>query len=199
MNAIEVIIKIKTPPYDPSRYSAPFCGTIEFSVDAGGAISPGEWLGNATPGSEGLLIINATPGTIVIEGQTDYREINTYTRYCEIASDGSPVWLGVSKMAAFHAWERIQSEGPLPALTITRSPNQEETSVIDPWNLEDQAPPPYEIPESEAESPETNGLWRSTINASIAAGRRPLIPISNPHDNRSLSDPLKLTVTYKIP
>jgi hypothetical protein len=199
MNIVDSIptIEIETPPYNHHRFSKPYCGTIAFSTGANGEISWGEWIGNSKVGSDGLLIIKGMPGTVILEGQKDYLGSDSYTRYGEITADGSPHWLGTSKVAAYRAWQRIQSEGPLPAKSSI--PAQAETSDIDPWEMEDQAPCPYQVPDCEPESPETGGMWSSTINATIAAGRRPLIPIQDNPDNSPVSETSQLKTAYSIP
>jgi len=190
-------IEIETPSFNHRRYSKPYCGTIAFPTGANGEITWGDWIGNSRVGSAGLLVIQGMPGTVILEGQKDYRGSNSYTRYGEITADGSPHWLGTSKVAAYRAWKRIQSEGPLPAKSSISTP--EGTSDVDPWDREDQAPPPYQIPDSEAESPETNGMWRSTIDATIAAGRCPLITVQENSDNEPLTSTCQSTTSYSIP
>lgn len=75
---------IDTPSYNQRRYSKPWIARLDFSVKSQGEYQWGEWIGSHYTGSAGTLVINATEGDIVAEGQRDGRGSGGYTIYYQV-------------------------------------------------------------------------------------------------------------------
>lgn len=81
-------IEIETQAYNNRRYGKPYIAVVEFSSDPKGKFTWGEWVGS--PGSAGLLVINAEVGSIVAKGQKDFRgRGESIDWWCQVVS-GDP-------------------------------------------------------------------------------------------------------------
>ncbi len=67
-------IEIKTVSYNQRRYSKPWIATVDFSQNPKGEYRWGDWVGDHSNGSAGLLVINADEGDIIAQGQKDFRQ-----------------------------------------------------------------------------------------------------------------------------
>lgn len=65
---------VETASYNHRRYSKPWISAVDFTTNAQGDFRFGEWIGDASNGSNGQLEIDAEPGTIVATGQKDFRK-----------------------------------------------------------------------------------------------------------------------------
>lgn len=96
-------ITLKTSGYNDRRYSRPWIAKVDFS-DPRGTFEFGQWIG--ANGEAGELIVDATPGDIVAEGQKDFRKpSNSSPNYRVVKEDGT---LGdsLSKVDAYRAWKK---------------------------------------------------------------------------------------------
>jgi len=66
-------IKIETSSYNEKRYSKPWVARVDFSTNPKGDFKFGDWVGDHSNGSEGLLVINAEVNDVIATGQKDYR------------------------------------------------------------------------------------------------------------------------------
>ena len=66
-------ITIETSSYNSRRYGRPWVAVVDFSASPKGDYRWGEWVGDHSSGSEGLLVIEAQEGDIVAVGQKDFR------------------------------------------------------------------------------------------------------------------------------
>lgn len=81
-------VTIKTSSYNEKRYSKPYIGIVDFSYDAKGVVEWGTWIGK--PGDEGLLVIEAKAGDIIMKGQKDNRNSKySETEYFQLKVNGS--------------------------------------------------------------------------------------------------------------
>jgi hypothetical protein len=98
-------LQIETPSYNDRRYGKPYIATVDFSKSAQGEPTWGEWVGQ--PGKEGLLILEANPGEVVMRGQKDSRNTrNSAPDYFVLGEDGT--LRPVSKPEAYkHAQSRV--------------------------------------------------------------------------------------------
>ena len=64
-------IRIETSSYNEKRYGKPWIAMVDFAASANGEMIFGNWVG--TPGYDGVLLLDATPGDIVARGQKDFR------------------------------------------------------------------------------------------------------------------------------
>jgi len=81
-------ITINTESYNQRRWSKPWVATVDFSTNAKGEFSFGDWVGNHYKGSSGILVINASEGQIVAKGQKDYRGNSTSMDYYVVLKNG---------------------------------------------------------------------------------------------------------------
>jgi hypothetical protein len=93
-------IQIETRSYNDRRYGKPYIATIDFTADPRGVATWGTWVGS--PGEDGLLIIDAEPGDILMIGQKDFRGRNSAPEYRQVLPDGSRSEV-MTKAAAFKA------------------------------------------------------------------------------------------------
>jgi hypothetical protein len=97
-------ISIETGSYNERRYGKPYIAVLN-STDA--TVNRwGTWIG--TPGSEGILEIEAAPGDVIMKGQKDNRGNNGTPDYAIIREDGSREYM--SKAAAIKASREMQAE-----------------------------------------------------------------------------------------
>jgi len=64
-------LTIKTEPYNDRRYGKPYIARMDFSSSPQGEVSWGDWVGQ--PGEEGVLVLEAEPGDVIMVGQKDNR------------------------------------------------------------------------------------------------------------------------------
>lgn len=94
-------IEISTSSYNERRYGKPYLARMDFATDPKGAPQWGSWIGH--PGEEGILMIDAAPGDVIMQGQRDGRKArNSAPDYGLVLADGSIQWLP-SKAAAYRA------------------------------------------------------------------------------------------------
>jgi hypothetical protein len=98
-------IEIATQSYNHRRYSKPYIATVDFT-DPKGIVNWGQWVGS--PGEEGILLIDAEPGDILMTGQRDGRGRNSLPEYRQVAADGSRT-SELTRAEAFKAW-RLRRE-----------------------------------------------------------------------------------------
>ena len=67
-------IEIETGSYNQRRYSKPWIARVDFTTNSQGDFKFGEWIGDASNGSAGLLEIDVEPGDIIAKGQKDFRK-----------------------------------------------------------------------------------------------------------------------------
>lgn len=67
-------IEIKTTSYNQKRYSKPWIAVVDFSKNPKGDYNWGNWVGDHSNGSDGLLVIEANEGDIIAKGQKDFRQ-----------------------------------------------------------------------------------------------------------------------------
>ncbi|MFH1569352.1 MAG: hypothetical protein ABIL09_15255 [Gemmatimonadota bacterium] len=116
-------IERSTGSYNERRYGRPYIAAVDFSKSAQGECRWGEWVGQA--GCEGILILDANPGDIVMMGQKDGRNSrNSAPDYYRVATDGSLVKMP-SKAAAYRAWKKSREQPanlPLRAIELEGPP-----------------------------------------------------------------------------
>lgn len=86
-------IEIKTGSYNQRRYSKPWIAKVNFAQNPKGDYKFGDWVGDHSCGSKGLLIIMADEGDIIAEGQKDFRQPKNNTPIYYRVSDGKLVEL----------------------------------------------------------------------------------------------------------
>lgn len=95
-------ITLKTSGYNDRRYSRPWIAKVDFS-DPKGLFEFGQWIG--ANGEAGELVVDATPGDIVADGQKDFRRpSNSSPNYRVVGEDGS-LGESLSKVDAYRAWK----------------------------------------------------------------------------------------------
>lgn len=95
-------IRIETGSYNEKRYSKPWIARVDFAVSANGEMVFGNWVG--TPGYDGVLLLDATPGDIVARGQKDFRNPKySAPTYYIVGADGQLERVG-SKGDAYKLW-----------------------------------------------------------------------------------------------
>lgn len=106
-------IERRTGQYNERRYGRPYIAVVDFAANHQGACKWGEWIGS--PGDEGLLMIDAEPGDIVMIGQKDYRNSrHSEPTYYQLGADGNLEELS-GKAAAFRAFRAAHSPAPTPS------------------------------------------------------------------------------------
>ena len=99
-------IQINTRSYNDRRYGRPYIAKLDFADDPKGAPTWGQWVGQ--PGDEGILITDAEPGDILMQGQKDNRGRNSAPDYYVVLADGSLE----SKAEAFRRWTSAAATAP---------------------------------------------------------------------------------------
>ena len=95
-------IRIETSSYNEKRYGKPWIARVDFVASTSGEMVFGTWFG--TPGYEGVLVLDATPGDIVARGQKDFRNQKySAPTYYIVGADGQPERVG-SKGDAYKLW-----------------------------------------------------------------------------------------------
>jgi hypothetical protein len=80
-------VQIETDSYNERRYGKPYIALVDFSKNPKGACQWGDWVGQV--GCEGLLVIDANPGDVVMHGQKDNRGNDSECRYAIVTEGGS--------------------------------------------------------------------------------------------------------------
>ena len=93
-----MIIEIDTTSYNDRRYGKPYIATVDL-IDKDAKPRWGNWIGQ--PGSEGVLILHAEAGAIIMQGQKDFRQPrNSAPTYSILQPDGT-LSLCASKAEAY--------------------------------------------------------------------------------------------------
>jgi hypothetical protein len=98
-------ISIETSSYNQHRYSKPWIALVDFT-NPQGDFKFGDWIGDSSNGSSGLLELEASAGDIVARGQKDFRKPrNSAPDWYQVAVDGSLTSLPgkVDALKAFRA------------------------------------------------------------------------------------------------
>lgn len=100
------ILNINTVSYNPRRYGKPYIAKIDFNADPQGKAEWGQWVGSS--GEAGMLILDASPGDVVMQGQKDYRGWGTRPDYRIVQPNGS-LGPNITKLEAYkHAKSQVQ-------------------------------------------------------------------------------------------
>lgn len=91
-------IQIPTTSYNHRRYGRPYIAVVDFSTNPKGDCRWGDWVG--LQGENGILVIEAEPGQIVMKGQKDHRKAGDPPEYGVVEESGSIQWLA-NKAAAY--------------------------------------------------------------------------------------------------
>lgn len=67
-------IEQTTSSYNERRYSKPWIARVDFSQNPNGDFKWGNWVGDHSNGTEGILMIEASENDIVATGQKDFRK-----------------------------------------------------------------------------------------------------------------------------
>lgn len=95
-------IRIETSSYNEKRYGKPWIARVDFAASTSGEMIFGNWVG--TPGYDGVLLLDATPGDIVARGQKDFRNPKySAPTYYIVGADGQLERVG-SKGDAYKRW-----------------------------------------------------------------------------------------------
>jgi hypothetical protein len=108
-------IKIETSAYNDRRYGRPYIAKIDFAESTKGEAQWGEWVGQN--GCEGILVIDAEVGDILMKGQKDNRGSKSAPHYYQVVVGGDLTPLD-SKARAYELWEITQKSktaAPVPA------------------------------------------------------------------------------------
>lgn len=104
-------IERKTAAYNQRRYGRPWIARV---VIKGGQLDYqwGQWIGDHSNGSEGLLIIDLEVGDVFARGQKDFKKPkNSAPNYLVLGADGKGEYLA-SKVEAY---KLLSSEIPVTA------------------------------------------------------------------------------------
>ena len=88
-------IERKTSSYNQRRYSRPWIARVDFSKNPNGDFVWGDWVGDHSNGSDGMLVIEANPGDIIAKGQKDFRQ----------PKNSAPDWYRVDETGTLTALE----------------------------------------------------------------------------------------------
>jgi hypothetical protein len=85
-------IEIETESYNARRYGRPYIAVVDFCDDGSTEPEWGSWVGEISKGngSEGLLLIEAEPGDILMQGQKDNRGSNGTPEFFEVLAGEEP-------------------------------------------------------------------------------------------------------------
>lgn len=99
-------IEIETSEYNARRYGKPWAATVTFE-DCAGEFHWHPWIGS--PGEEGILQIECSPGDVIARGQKDNRgpSRNSAPTFYVVTEDGELEQLP-SRAAAFKHWRANQ-------------------------------------------------------------------------------------------
>ena len=80
-------IKEQTSSYNDRRYGKPYIAKVDLT-DKDSTPDWGEWIGQ--PGDDGVLVIEAAPGDVIMQGQKDHRKPrNSAPCYSIVQENGS--------------------------------------------------------------------------------------------------------------
>lgn len=98
-------IEIRTGSYNERRYGKPYIAEMNFSQNPQGECRWGTWIGDHSCGSEGILLLEAELGSIVITGQKDFRARpgKSAPKYFQVSNEGKLIPLP-GKAEAFRAF-----------------------------------------------------------------------------------------------
>ncbi len=103
-------LSIQTESYNEKRYGKPYIGVLD--AESGSVSRWGNWIG--TPGSAGMLEVEAAVGDAVIKGQKDNRGNNGDPAYGIVRVDGS-----------------IERMSKVEAIQAARAPSSAEPTLAD--------------------------------------------------------------------
>jgi hypothetical protein len=92
-------VEIKTNTYNERRMGRPWIANVNFKDNPKGDFQWGQWIGS--PGSSGLLVIDADAGDILSKGQKDHRKPRySVVEYGVVNPDGTINW-DIDKVEAY--------------------------------------------------------------------------------------------------
>ena len=100
-------VEFNTGEYNERRYGKPWIAKVDFSTSPKGEYEWGTWVG--TPGSNGILVIDADNGDIIARGQKDYRKPRNSTYRFYQLINGELVELD-GKAAAYKAYQETKGQ-----------------------------------------------------------------------------------------
>lgn len=101
-------IEKNTDSYNDRRYGRPYIAVVDFATSTQGECRWGDWIGQA--GCEGILVIEAAAGEIVMIGQKDQRRPRDCSpNYFQVGVGGELIAMA-SKAAAYQAWKESSAK-----------------------------------------------------------------------------------------
>lgn len=122
-------VEIKTTHYTPKRYSIPWIARVDFSKSDKGEFVWGNWIGDASIGSDGLLVVDVEDRDIVATGQKDSKGKQTTVDYYQVV--GKDLVHLAGKLEAYEL-VRKQQACPESADNYGQVYAQPDVAILDP-------------------------------------------------------------------